>query len=204
MKPLYEPYLKRAMDICLSLGLFVLTFPLILLVTILLALAGQGRPLFLQRRTGRYGRPFIIVKFRTMDDRTDSAGALLPDEERLTPLGRVIRSLSIDELPQLLNVLWGDMSMVGPRPLLLEYLPLYNEEQRRRHEVRPGITGWAQVNGRNTLGWTRKFEHDVWYVDHCSLGVDLRILLLTLQKVCVGEGIASGTSATMEKFSGSL
>lgn len=204
MKPPYVSYAKRGIDVCLSLGLFVMMFPLILLVTVLLALVGRGSPFFLQRRTGRYGRPFVIVKFKTMVDRTDASGALLPDEQRLTALGRAIRHLSIDELPQLLNVLWGDMSMVGPRPLLPEYLPLYNDTERRRHEVRPGITGWAQVNGRNSLGWSRKFELDVWYVDHCSVVLDLKILLMTVRKVLVSDGIASGTSVTMEKFSGSV
>lgn len=169
----------------------------------LLAAANRGTPFFRQTRPGRHGKLFRIVKFKTMTDEKDDRGELLPDERRLTRAGRLVRSLSLDELPQLFNVLAGQMSFIGPRPLLPEYLPLYSAEQARRHDVRPGITGWAQVNGRNSIGWDRKFELDVWYVDHLSLLLDARIILLTLAKVVQRQGISAEGSATMEKFTGS-
>lgn len=165
-------------------------------------LVGYKSIFFFQQRPGKDSKLFKIVKFKTMTDERDSEGNLLPDEERLTKIGRFIRSTSIDELPQLINVLKGDMSLIGPRPLLPQYLPLYSEKQARRHEVRPGITGWAQVNGRNAISWQKKFEYDVWYVDHVSLGLDIKILFLTMKKVFVREGIASQTSSTMELFTG--
>lgn len=162
----------------------------------------SGKSFFLQPRPGKQGKIFRIIKFKTMNDRKDKDGNLLPDAERLTGIGQWIRTTSLDEIPQLLNVVKGDMSLVGPRPLLPDYLPLYNEQQKRRHEVRPGITGWAQVHGRNTISWEKKFDLDVWYVDHLSLRVDLKILFLTIKKVCVREGISSDTSVTMEPFTG--
>ena len=157
---------------------------------------------FTQERPGKNGKIFKVIKFKTMTDECDANGDLLPDEQRLTKVGKFIRSTSVDELPQLINVLRGDMALIGPRPLLPQYLPLYNKEQERRHEVRPGITRWAQVNGRNAISWTKKFELDVWYVDHCSFILDLRIIVLTIKKVFVREGISSETSATMEYFTG--
>jgi len=163
----------------------------------------QGKPFFFQKRPGKSGRIFTIAKLKTMNDKKGNDGELMPDADRLTSVGKVVRKLSLDELPQLYNVLKGDMSFVGPRPLLVEYLPLYNEEQARRHDVRPGITGWAQVNGRNALSWEKKFEHDVWYVDRLSFGLDIKILFLTFYKVIKPEGISSANSATMEKFKGS-
>ena len=167
-----------------------------------LYVVNRGEIWFRQQRPGKDGVIFTLVKFRTMTDQRDMHGNLLPDKERLTPVGNFIRKTSLDELPQLYNVLVGDMSFVGPRPLLVEYLALYNPEQLRRHSVKPGITGWAQVNGRNTVHWPQRFAYDVWYVDHLSLGLDLKILLLTVLKVLKAEGISSGTSVTMEKFNG--
>lgn len=194
--------MKRLFDILLSAcGLLVLTLPL-------LALAWQvrrklGSPvLFTQMRPGLHGKPFRMVKFRTMTDERDASGGLLPDAQRLTPFGRFLRASSLDELPELWNVLRGEMSLVGPRPLLMEYLPLYSPEQARRHEVRPGITGWAQVNGRNAISWTDKFALDVWYVDHRSLWLDVRILWLTVRKVLVRDGISAAGEATMPRFEG--
>ena len=197
----YTLYVKRGIDLFLSLTLFALAFPLFIAVTIVLYLSGDGRPFFVQRRPGLNGHLFTIYKFKTMRDAADAAGNLLADEARLTPAGRFIRNTSLDELPQLINVILGDMSMVGPRPLLEEYLPLYSDFEKRRHEVRPGITGWAQVHGRNRLSWDQKFGYDVWYVDHCGFWTDCRILGLTILKVLQAEGIGSVTSPTMEKFS---
>jgi len=169
----------------------------------MLAIANRGKVWFTQSRPGKEGNIFTVVKFKTMNDARNEQGELLPDDVRLTWIGNFIRKTSLDELPQLFNVLKGDMSIVGPRPLLVEYLPLYNDIQKRRHEVKPGITGWAQVNGRNAIGWEQKFAYDVWYVDHQSFGLDLKILFLTVAKVFKAEGISSGTSVTMEKFRGS-
>lgn len=172
-------------------------------ITIWLHFANKGAgAFFTQERPGKGGKIFKVIKFKTMTDECDAEGNLLPDADRLTTMGKFIRSTSVDELPQLINVLRGDMSLIGPRPLLVQYMPLYSKEQARRHEVRPGITGWAQCNGRNAISWTRKFELDVWYVDHCSFWVDMRILLMTIRKVFIREGISSDTSATMEPFTG--
>ncbi len=199
----YGNGLKRLMDFSLALAALVLLSAPFLLLAQLLALANRGTPFFRQTRPGRGGRLFRIVKFKTMTDARDSHGELLPDEQRLTRAGALVRSLSLDELPQLFNVLAGQMSFIGPRPLLPEYLPLYTAEQARRHDVRPGITGWAQVNGRNAIGWERKFELDVWYVDHLSFPLDMRIIFLTLAKVVRRQGISAAGCATMEKFTGS-
>lgn len=194
--------MKRLFDLLLSgVALVVLGVPLLFLVW--MVRRKLGSPVFFrQTRPGRYGKPFVMVKFRTMTDARGADGQLLPDAERLTAFGRFLRSSSLDELPELWNVVKGDMSLVGPRPLLMEYLPLYSPEQARRHEVRPGVTGWAQVNGRNALSWDEKFALDVWYVDHRSLWLDIRILWLTVRKVLVREGISAAGEATMSKFTG--
>lgn len=167
-----------------------------------LTIANHGKPFFFQKRPGKNEKVFSIIKFKSMNDKTDAQGKLLSDAERLTAIGGFVRKTSLDEIPQLINVLKGDMSLIGPRPLLVQYLPLYNEFQKRRHEVRPGITGWAQVNGRNALSWEKKFEYDVWYVDHLSLGLDLKILFLTVKKVFIREGISKEGEATMTPFKG--
>lgn len=193
---------KRCVDLLASgIGLVLLS-PLFLLVTLLLTLANRGTPFFLQRRPGKRGRIFRVIKFKTMNDARDKEGNLLPDADRLTTVGRWVRKTSLDEIPQLINVFKGDMSLIGPRPLLEQYLPLYNKRQQRRHEVLPGITGWAQVNGRNAISWEQKFDLDVWYVDHLSLGLDLKILFLTVWKVFRREGISQEGQATMEPFQG--
>ncbi|CAG9169597.1 sugar transferase [Cupriavidus pampae] len=194
--------MKRLFDLILScMALVVLGLPLLVLVW--MVRRKLGSPVFFrQTRPGRDGKPFVMVKFRTMTDARGPTGELLPDAERLTAFGRFLRSSSLDELPELWNVVKGDMSLVGPRPLLMEYLPLYSPEQARRHEVRPGVTGWAQVNGRNALSWDEKFALDVWYVDHRSLWLDIRILWLTVRKVLVREGISASGEATMPKFTG--
>ena len=173
-----------------------------LITALVLFMGNDGNVWFVQERPGKNGIPFKLIKFKTMTDKRTDQGELQSDEERLTPVGKWVRKLSLDELPQLINIVKGEMSFVGPRPWLMEYLPLYNTFQYRRHEVKPGITGWAQVNGRNTLAWKQRFEHDVWYVDHISFWVDLKILFLTVVKVFKAEGISSGTSVTMEKFKG--
>lgn len=193
---------KRLFDtVVAGLGLLCL-FP-IMMVVALLILRKLGSPVFFrQTRPGLDGSPFSMVKFRTMLDATDKYGNVLPDDQRMTPFGSFLRASSLDELPELWNVLKGDMSLVGPRPLLMEYLPLYSEEQYRRHEVRPGVTGWAQVNGRNAISWEDKFKLDVWYVDNRSFGLDLKILFLTVKKVLVRDGISGGGEATMSKFTG--
>ncbi len=185
-----------------ALFVLILSSPVTLLTTIVLFFLNGGSPFFFQVRPGKDERLFKIIKFKTMNDKTDSEGNLLPDADRLTWYGGIVRKLSIDELPQMINVLKGDMSLIGPRPLLVEYLELYDNVQKRRHEVRPGISGWAQVNGRNTLSWESKIEHDVWYVDHLSFGLDLKILFLTVKKVVISEGISGENSVTMEKFKG--
>lgn len=199
---MYKNGIKRIIDVLLALLGFTLALPIFIITVVLLAVANSGSVFFTQVRPGLNERPFRLIKFKTMNDRRGSDGELLPDEIRLTRIGRWVRKLSLDEIPQLLNVIKGDMSLIGPRPLLMEYLPLYNETQHRRHEVRPGITGWAQVNGRNTIDWNTKFNYDVWYVDHISLFLDIRILWMTVIKVIKVEGISSETSATMEKFTG--
>ena len=201
---MYCTFFKRIIDFTLSvIGLLVFS-PLLLVLFMLLAFANGGKVFFWQDRPGRNGKVFRLFKFKTMNDRTDAAGKLLPDKDRLTGIGRFIRSTSMDELPQLINVLKGDMTLVGPRPLLIKYLPLYSPEQARRHEVRPGITGWTQVNGRNNLSWEEKFKLDVWYVDNLSFLLDIKILFKTVLKVFKREGINQGGQATMEAFSGNL
>ncbi|MDB4919032.1 sugar transferase [Mucilaginibacter sp.] len=199
---IYKFFFKPLFDITVSLISFIILLPIFLLVIILLLIFNDGNVFFFQARPGRHCRIFKIIKFKTMNDRRDSAGELLSDAERLTGLGKFIRKTSLDEIPQLLNVIKGDMSLVGPRPLLIEYLPLYNIVQQKRHEVRPGITGWAQVNGRNAISWKQKFEYDVWYVTNISFLLDIKILFLTVKKIFKSEGISSSTSATMEKFAG--
>jgi undecaprenyl phosphate N,N'-diacetylbacillosamine 1-phosphate transferase len=193
---MYRSFFKPLIDKLASLIAFIVLSPLFLLATVLLFIANQGKPFF------KKGRIFRILKFKTMNDAKDANGNLLPDAQRLTVVGKAVRKTSLDEIPQLLNVLVGDMSLIGPRPLLAEYLPLYNERQRRRHDVRPGITGWAQVNGRNAISWEQKFEYDVYYVDNISFILDIKILLLTLVNVFRGKGISQQGSATMEKFKG--
>jgi undecaprenyl phosphate N,N'-diacetylbacillosamine 1-phosphate transferase len=200
---MYKHLLKRIFDFCLSLIALAALSPVILILFFLLLIVNQGSPLFFQDRPGKNNKIFRLVKFKTMNERKDATGKLLPDKDRLTPVGRFIRSTSMDELPQLINVLKGDMSLIGPRPLLIKYLPLYNERQARRHEVRPGITGWTQVNGRNSLSWEQKFELDIYYVDNLSFALDMKILWLTVVKVFKREGISQGGQATMEAFRGS-
>lgn len=200
---IYRRYGKRCLDLVVALTGLLILAPLMGAIGVAVRMR-LGRPVvFSQQRPGLYGVPFAICKFRTMYDSRDGDGNLLPDDERLTILGRFLRNSSLDELPELWNVLRGEMSLVGPRPLLMEYLPLYTPAQMRRHEVRPGITGWAQVNGRNALTWERKFALDVWYVDHCSLWLDLRILWMTFVKVLRREGISAEGHVTMPKFTGS-
>lgn len=200
---MYKCCFKRIIDFCIAfVALSVLFLPLII-VPLWLRFANRGAGiLFFQERPGKEGKIFRVIKFKTMTDERDTNGNLLPDAQRMTKVGRFVRSTSIDELPQLINVLKGNMALIGPRPLLPQYLPLYSKEQARRHEVRPGITGWAQVNGRNAISWSKKFELDVWYVDHCSFLLDLKIIFMTIKKVFVREGINSDTSATMEAFNG--
>jgi lipopolysaccharide/colanic/teichoic acid biosynthesis glycosyltransferase len=201
---MYATFGKRMMDVVLASLLLLLFLPLLVLTALLLAWQNRGPVFFRQHRPGQNRRPFRIFKFQTMTNLRDAAGHLLPDSDRLTRLGRLVRASSMDELPQLLNVLRGDMSLIGPRPLLLEYLPLYSPEQDRRHEVRPGITGWAQVNGRNAISWEQKFAYDTWYVQHLSFWLDLKILLLTLLRVLAARHINAPGSATTEKFQGNL
>jgi len=199
---MYKSFFKPLFDKTLALILIIILSPVMLLVALLIYFK-MGRPiLFTQKRPGFKEKIFKIYKFRTMTDERDENGELLPDEQRLKGIGKVIRSLSLDELPQLFNVLKGDMSFVGPRPLLIEYLPLYNERQKKRHDVKPGITGWAQVNGRNAISWREKFEYDVWYVENQSFLLDMKILWLTLLKVIKREGVSQEGHATMEKFNG--
>jgi len=194
--------IKRLLDIALAFIALALLLPVIALLALLVRIRLGSPVLFRQTRPGRHGQPFEMVKFRTMLDAVDAHGNPLPDDQRLTRLGNFLRSTSLDELPELWNVLKGDMSLVGPRPLLMEYLPLYSPEQARRHEVRPGVTGWAQVNGRNALSWDEKFKLDVWYVDNQSLWLDIKILFLTVKKVLVREGISADGEVTMSKFKG--
>nr|WP_236065423.1 sugar transferase [Niastella soli] len=199
---MYRNLLKRCFDLIVSLIAFSLLFPFFILITALLFIANQGSPFFVQPRPGRYGRIFKLVKFKTMNDKKDAAGNLLSDAERLTAIGKFIRKTSLDEIPQLINVIKGEMSLIGPRPLLVEYLPLYNDNQKRRHEIRPGITGWAQVNGRNAIGWNEKFELDVWYVDNVSFQLDCKIVFFTIMKVVKSEGVSQQGHVTMTKFQG--
>lgn len=200
---MYKHFFKRIIDFTVALCALLVIWPILLVITVWLHFANKGAgAFFLQERPGKDGRLFQVIKFKTMTDERDTNGNLLPDEARLTKVGKFVRSTSIDELPQLVNVLKGDMSLIGPRPLLPQYLPLYSKEQARRHEVRPGITGWAQCHGRNAISWTKKFELDVWYVDHCSFLLDLKIIFLTIKKVLVREGISQQGQATMEMFNG--
>lgn len=200
---MYKCFFKRCIDFIIVLGALLLIWPVLLAVMAWLHFANKKSGVFfMQERPGLYGKIFKVIKFKTMTDERDRAGNLLPDERRLTRVGRFVRSTSLDELPQLINVLKGDMSLIGPRPLLVQYLSLYDENQCRRHNVRPGITGWAQVNGRNAISWQRKFEYDIWYVDHLSFVLDVKILFLTIKKVFAREGITSRTSETMEVFTG--
>jgi undecaprenyl phosphate N,N'-diacetylbacillosamine 1-phosphate transferase len=198
----YRFLIKPFFDRVIALIILLAASPVLLMIIVALAITNKGKVWFIQLRPGQGEKIFHVIKFRTMTDQHDAHGNLLPDEKRLTALGKFIRKTSLDEIPQLLNVIKGDMSIVGPRPLLTEYLPLFNEIQRKRHLVKPGITGWAQVNGRNTLTWQQKFEYDVWYVQHQSFLLDVKILFLTLVKVVKAEGISSETSVTMEKFRG--
>ena len=200
---MYKHFLKRFLDFWIALIALACISPLLIVVTLWLHVANKGAgAFFLQERPGKDGRIFKIIKYKTMTDERDADGRLLPDEIRLTRVGRFVRSTSIDELPQLLNVLKGDMALVGPRPLLVQYLPLYSKEQARRHEVRPGISGWAQCHGRNAISWSEKFKLDVWYVDHVSLKTDLQVVWLTIQKVLKRAGISEQGHATMEFFNG--
>ena len=200
---MYRRFFKRILDFCIALIALIILSPLLLLVTVWLHFANKGAgAFFLQERPGKDAKIFKIVKYKTMTDERDSDGNLLPDAQRLTRVGRFVRSTSIDELPQLWNVLRGDMALIGPRPLLVQYLPLYSPEQARRHEVRPGITGWAQCHGRNAISWTEKFRLDVWYVDHCTFTTDLKIILTTINKVLRRADISQEGSATMEPFNG--
>lgn len=200
---MYKNFIKRFLDILVALvGLLILS-PIFILVTIGLYFANQGKPFFFQERPGLNEKIFKIIKFKTMNDKKDANGNLLSDAERLTPIGAFVRKTSLDEIPQLINVLKGDMSLIGPRPLRTYYLPLYSTEQKRRHDVRPGITGWAQVNGRNAISWTKKFELDVYYVNNISFALDLKIFFLTIKKVFKREGISAEGQATTEAFNGS-
>lgn len=200
---MYKHFFKRLIDFILVLCVLLVIWPILLIITVWLHFANKGAgAFFTQDRPGKNGKIFKVIKYKTMTDERDAEGNLLPDADRLTKVGRFVRSTSIDELPQLINVLKGDMALIGPRPLLPQYLPLYSPEQARRHEVRPGITGWAQVHGRNAISWTKKFEYDVWYVDHCSFLLDLKIVFLTVKKVFIREGISQEGQATMEFFNG--
>lgn len=200
---MYKHFFKRAIDFTIVLIALLVIWPILLVITIWLHFANKGAgAFFFQERPGMDGKIFKVIKFKTMTDERDAQGNLLPDAERLTKVGKFVRSTSIDELPQLINVLKGDMALIGPRPLRVHYLPLYSKEQARRHEVRPGITGWAQVNGRNNISWTKKFELDVWYVDHCSLWTDIKVILLTIKKVLFREDINNDAVATMYPFDG--
>lgn len=199
---MYKSFLKRFIDLSASfLGLLVLS-PIFIIVVVGLFLANEGKPFFVQIRPGKNGRLFKIIKFKTMNDKRDNEGNLLSDKERLTKIGKFVRKTSLDEIPQLLNVIKGDMSLIGPRPLLPEYLSLYSKTQNRRHEVKPGITGWAQINGRNAISWEQKFEYDVWYVDNISFMLDLKIIFLTIKKVFISEGINANNSVTTVPFKG--
>ena len=198
----YIHIIKAFLDRAVALVAFIILSPLFIILVIRLTIANSGKPFFFQARPGKKARIFKVVKFKTMNDKRDAQGNLLPDADRLTDVGSFIRRTSLDELPQLINVIKGDMSIVGPRPLLVEYLPLYNEEQRHRHDVKPGITGWAQTNGRNAISWEQKFTYDTWYVANISFLLDLKIIFRTFNKVSKSEGISSATSATMEKFTG--
>lgn len=200
---MYKHFFKRLIDFTIVLIALLIIWPILLIITIWLHFANKGAgAFFTQERPGKDGKIFKVIKYKTMTDERDENGKLLPDAQRLTKVGKFVRSTSIDELPQLINVLKGDMALIGPRPLLVQYLPLYSKEQARRHEVRPGITGWAQCNGRNAISWTKKFELDVWYVDHCTLWTDIKIIWITIMKVLKRADISQDGQATMEAFNG--
>ena len=199
---LYKNVIKRIMDLVIAFIALILLFPIFLIVFIALTISNSGKPFFFQTRPGKNEKLFKIIKFKTMNDKKDAQGHFLDFDKRVTKLGKFARKYSLDEIPQLFNVLKGDMSLIGPRPLMVEYLPLYNDTQKRRHEVKPGITGWAQVNGRNAILWVKKFEYDVWYVDNVSLVLDIKILLLTIKKVIVKDGVNSSDNLNMTTFTG--
>ena len=199
---MYKIFFKRGIDIIGSLIGLLLLSPVFIIVTLTLFFANEGNPFFFQIRPGKNGRLFKIIKFKTMNDKQDSNGNLLNDSERLTKTGTFVRKTSLDEIPQLLNVLLGEMSLIGPRPLLVEYLPLYSSVQNRRHELRPGITGWAQINGRNAISWKNKFEYDVWYVNNCSFILDCKIIAISIKKVFLAENISANDNVTMDEFKG--
>ncbi len=201
---MYKHFFKRLIDLLLGIVGFIILSPFFLIVTVLLLFANNGKPFFFQKRPGKNECIFKVIKFKTMNDKKDANGELLPDSVRLTSIGNFVRKTSLDEIPQLINVIIGDMSLIGPRPLLVEYLPLYNAKQKRRHEVRPGITGWAQVNGRNAISHEQKFEFDVFYVDNLTFALDMQILFKTIGKVFKSEGISQDGQATAEKFKGNL
>ena len=198
----YSNIIKPLADFLISLIALLFFLPFGLIILLFLAIANRGDVFFFQDRPGKHGKIFKVIKFKTMNNLKDSDGKLLPDNQRITKIGKFVRSTSLDEIPQLINVLKGDMSLIGPRPLLVKYLPLYSEHQAKRHNVKPGITGWAQVNGRNAISWEQKFDYDVWYIENLGFTLDLKIFILTLKKVVVREGISSGTSVTTESFTG--
>lgn len=200
----YRTIIKPLIDFSFAITACAFLLPVIIVISIALSISNLGSPFFTQTRPGKNGCMFKIIKFKTMNDKTNSHGNLLADEYRLTSIGKLMRKFSLDEIPQLFNIIKGDMSLIGPRPLLPEYLNLYSKEQERRHEVKPGITGWAQVNGRNELRWTDKFKLDVWYVKHQSFTLDLKIILMTVKKVLISEGVSQAGEATAEKFKGNL
>jgi len=199
---MYKYFFKRILDLIASLFIFILAFPVFIIVFLVLLYSNRGKPFFFQSRPGKNENIFRIIKFKTMNDKKDADGNLLPDAERTTAMGSFVRKTSLDEIPQLLNVIKGDMSLIGPRPLLIKYLPLYNEEQSKRHNVKPGITGWAQVNGRNAISWTEKFKYDVHYVNNLSFALDLKIIILTIKKVFLRDGVNTGSNEMMPAFTG--
>lgn len=199
---MYKTLFKPLIDFIIGSVALLVVSPLLILITILLAFANKGNPFFFQKRPGKHGKIFHIVKFRTMTNQKDASGELLPDAERLTGVGKLVRKTSLDEIPQLINVIKGEMSLIGPRPLLPQYLALYTPRQRKRHNVKPGITGWAQVNGRNAISWNQKFEYDVWYVENLTFRLDFKILFKTIKKVILSEDINTANMATTEPFNG--
>lgn len=199
---MYKLFFKRFIDIFISLTAILLLSPVFVIISLILSITNEGNVFFVQKRPGKDEKIFSIVKFKSMNDKKDKNGVLLPDEDRITKFGLFVRRSSLDEIPQLWNVLVGQMSIIGPRPLLIRYIPLYDEQQRKRHLAKPGITGWAQVNGRNAISWKQKFEYDVWYVENISFLLDIKIFFMTFLKVVKGSGVSSGTHATMEEFMG--